>query len=64
MSYFKNLVFYLDIILEGESQESAFTSLIIEAGGRIIKNLGASATHLIWSNGKIKSISKASELKI
>jgi len=64
MSYFKNMVFYLDIILEGESQESAFTSLIIEAGGKIIKNLSASATHLVWSNGKIKSISKATELKI
>ena len=31
-------------------------------GGRVLKALGKSATHFIWSNGKLRSLLKANEL--
>lgn len=31
-------------------------------GGKVLKHMGKSATHFIWSNGKLKSLLKAQEL--
>ena len=33
-------------------------------GGKVLKNLGKSATHLVWANGKLKTLLKASELNL
>lgn len=33
-------------------------------GGKVLKNMGKSATHLVWANGKLKTLLKASELNL
>lgn len=55
---------YLEIKLDGQSQEQAFSDQIEQFGGRCLKVLVKSATHVVWSNGKLQTLLKASEMAI
>ena len=56
---FKDLVFYLEIFHEGTSLEDSFKNKIEEYGGKISKRLGNQVTHLIWGEGRLKTLQKA-----
>ena len=58
----KPFVFCLEISREGISQDDVFSYTIQQMGGKVLKAMGKSATHFIWSNGKLRSLLKASEL--
>ena len=58
----KPFVFCLEILREGVSQDDVFSYTIQQMGGKVLKAMGKSATHFIWSNGKLRNLLKASEL--
>lgn len=43
---------------------SLFISSVLENGGQISKGIGKKNTHIIWKEGRKKSLLKAEELKI
>jgi hypothetical protein len=51
-------------MIENVSQDQAFCKTLQEMGGKVLKNLGKSVTHLVWANGKLKTLLKASELNL
>jgi twin BRCT domain len=58
----KPFVFCLEILRDGVSQDDVFSYTIHRMGGKVLKAMGKSATHFIWSNGKLKNLLKASDL--
>lgn len=61
---FKNLVFYFEILHDGKSIDGYFKNKALELGGRVIERLGKTVTHVVWSQGKTKTLIKAQELGI
>ena len=60
---FEGLFFYLDIFTNGEKAGSYFTKSVIDHGGKISSRLGKHITHLVWSEGRAKTLSKALEFE-
>ena len=58
---FKELCFYLEICSDGKPQSQAFEKAVIECGGKVSRRLGKHVTHLVWSQGKKKTLEKALE---
>ena len=59
---FKSVTAFLEIRLDGQASEQAFTDTIERQGGKVLKTLGKSVTHVVWANGKLHTLLKASEL--
>ena len=60
---FKGLTFFLEIFHNGQSQHSFFEKAIIDHGGKVSRRLGKHVTHLVWSDGRTKTLNKALELE-
>ena len=60
---FKGLFFYLDIFTNGERADSFFTKSVLDHGGKISGRLGKHITHLVWSEGRVKTLKKALEFE-
>ena len=60
---FEGLFFYLDIFTNGERADSFFTKSVLDHGGRISERLGKHITHLVWSEGRAKTLKKALEFE-
>ena len=61
---FKNLVIHCEILHDGKPIDEYFKNKVVEFGGRLVDRLYKNVTHLIWSNGKPKTLVKALELGI
>ena len=57
----KGLVFYLEIYCNGKQTDEYFKNNIMELGGRITPRLGSHVTHMIWSDGKPKTLLRVSQ---
>ena len=58
----KSLTFYLEIRLDGQPQEEAFQETIEQLGGRVLKRLQNTVSHVIWVNGRLQTLAKAKEM--
>lgn len=58
---FKSLVFRFEVMHDGKSIDEHWRNKVVEFGGRVSDVLGKHVTHLVWSNGKPKTITKAIE---
>jgi hypothetical protein len=58
------LTFFVEIFQDGISKADLFTDPIISGGGKISKRFTNKVTHLIWSEGRLKSLIKASDAEI
>ena len=52
------MVFHLEIFSDGAPMDVAFKSKIEELGGKISKRMHEKVTHLVWSQGTDKTLSK------
>lgn len=57
-SLFKGLVFYLEIFQDGKSASDFFQQMISDFGGKVSRRLGGNVTHLVWANGRQKTLQK------
>jgi len=58
---FRGMVFYLEIFTEGEAADSFFQKAVMNHGGKLSRRLGKHVTHLVWSQGRAKTLAKARE---
>ena len=58
---FAGKVFYLEIFFDGKVAHEYFEKLIREHGGKLSRRLGKHVTHLVWSEGRKKTLRKALE---
>ena len=63
LELFKGKTFYLDIYTNGNSADTFFYNSVLNHGGKISRRLGRHVTHLVWSEGRPKTISKALEFE-
>ena len=59
---FKGLVFFLEIYTNGQLADSFFSNTVVDHGGKISRRMGKHITHLVWSEGRHKTLKKALEL--
>ena len=59
---FKGMTFCVDIQLDGESKDEMFKNTITELGGKLSKVMNKYVTHLLWSSGRLRTLSRAVEL--
>jgi NAD-dependent DNA ligase len=57
-------VFFFEIMHQGKAIDGYFRQQTVQMGGKVADKLSKSVTHLIWSDGKIKTLSKAQELQL
>lgn len=55
----KGLIFYLEVFTNGEAADNFFKKAIAEHGGKISRRLGKHVTHLVWSDGRTKTLTRA-----
>ena len=60
---FKGLAFYLEIQNNGEPANHFFEKAVVDHGGKISRRLGKHVTHLVWSEGRTRTLKKALELE-
>ena len=60
---FKGLTFHLEIYTNGMSADTFFKKTVLEHGGKISRRLGNHVTHLVWSEGRTKTIRNALEFE-
>ena len=58
---FKGMFFYLEVFLNGKQSDEYFKNNILELGGRITARLGGHVTHMVWSEGKPRTLLKVSK---
>ncbi len=61
---FAGFVFYIEIYQDGVSMFDLFLDQIQKLGGKVTKTIGKKTTHLIWKDGRIRSLLKAHDLEI
>lgn len=61
---YEGLIFQLEVFQDEISMFDLFSEQIIRYGGKITKLIGKRTTHLVWSNGRLKSLLKAQEMNI
>jgi hypothetical protein len=61
---FKNLVFYFEILHEGKPIGEYFKNKVLEFGGRLVEKLSKNVTHVVWGDGKPKTLIKAQDMGI
>ena len=58
---FNGMVFYLEIMQEGKVADTFFVKAVLTHGGKLSRRLGKHVTHLVWSQGRPKTLKKAQE---
>jgi NAD-dependent DNA ligase len=61
---FAGMVFFVEIFQDGASMFDLFLDQIQKMGGKLTKTIGKKTTHLIWKDGRLKSLLKAHDLGI
>ena len=56
------MVFYVEIFQDGVSMVDLFLDQIQKMGGKVNKSMGKQLTHLIWKDGRLKSLLKAHDM--
>ena len=56
---FKGLTFYLEIFTDGTADNEVFKKALIEHGGKVSKLLTKNVTHVVWSQGRARTLEKA-----
>jgi len=57
------LTFYLEIFNNGKPADSFFEKAIVDHGGKVSRRLSKHVTHLVWSEGRTKTLDRALELE-
>ena len=60
---FKSFTFFFDIQYEGKPHDEYFKNKALEYGGKVSGRLAKNVTHVVWSQGKNKTLIKATELE-
>ena len=61
---FKSFTFFFDIQYEGKPHDEYFKNKALEYGGKVSGRLAKNVTHVVWSQGKNKTLIKATELEL